>query len=153
MKIFVLLFILGASIVYSQTNYMNVHNKGGGTTSIPIKEITKLTFRCDGCGAVGNERISTVIKTFTLLQNYPNPFNPTTTIEYQLPKAGSVDIKIYDMNGRLIRSVLSRRQEMGIHSLRWDSRNDAGTPVASGMYFYQVRFDNSVLSRKMLLLK
>ena len=87
------------------------------------------------------------------MQNYPNPFNPTTTIMYELPKAGMVDVKVYDINGRLVRSVLGEHQELGTHRLQWDSKNDAGASVASGVYFYQVRFDQSVLSRKMLFLK
>jgi len=49
--------------------------------------------------------------------------------------------------------VLNEHQELGTHQIRWDSKNDAGASMASGVYFYQVKFDNSVLSRKMLLLK
>jgi len=101
MKRLALLFILCACTVYSQTYYMNVRMKGGSSTSIPIHDIQKLTFSGQPT-AVGNERLATVIKTFALLQNFPNPFNPSTTIAYQLPKTGMVDVKVYDINGRLI---------------------------------------------------
>lgn len=138
--------------MYGQQTYMHVKLKGGGVTSFSIQDIKKITFDVT-TGGIKDEKMLNVIKTFTLLQNYPNPFNPTTTIEYELPKSGMVDVKIYDINGRLIRTMLNEHQEMGTHQIKWDSKNDAGTTVASGVYFYQIRFDNSVLSRKMLLLK
>lgn len=144
--------IFTISCVYGQDTYMHVKLKGGGVTSFSIQDIRKITFDSLSVG-VKDEKMLNVIKSFTLLQNYPNPFNPTTTIVYELPKAGIVDVKVYDINGRLVRSVLEEHQEMGVHQILWDSKNDAGASVASGVYFYQIRFNQSVLSRKMLLLK
>ena len=151
-KKLILVMIFTISCVYGQQTYMHVKMKGGGVTSFSIQDIRKITFYEISPG-VKDDKILNVIKTFTLFQNYPNPFNPTTTIMYELPKAGLVDVKIYDINGRLVRSVLGEHQELGTHRLQWDSKNDAGASVASGVYFYQVRFDQSVLSRKMLFLK
>ena len=151
MRKFVLLFILSSCIVYSQTYYMNVRMKGGSTTSIPIQDIQKLTF--DLQTAVGNERLATVIKTFALLQNYPNPFNPSTTIEYQLPKTGNVEIKIYSINGQLVKKLESTHQIAGTHAVVWDGKNNGGQTVASGLYVYQVAFENSTLAKKMLFIK
>ena len=88
-----------------------------------------------------------------LFQNYPNPFNPVTMITYQLPKSGFVEIKIFDITGRLVRTLISEQQEFGSHQILWDSRNESGQTAASGLYFYQIRFENSFLSSKMLLLK
>lgn len=152
MRKFVLLFILSSCIVYSQTYYMNVRMKGGGTTSLPIRDIQKLTFDSIST-AVGNEKLATVIKTFTLLQNYPNPFNPSTTIEYQLPKTGNVEIKIFSINGQLVKTLESIHQIAGMHTVVWDGRNNGGQTVASGMYIYQVAFENSMLAKKMLFIK
>jgi hypothetical protein len=90
--------------MYGQQTYMHVKLKGDGVTSFSIQDIRKITF--DIGDGVKDEKMLNVMKTFTLLQNYPNPFNPTTTIMYELPKAGMVDVKVYDINGRLIRSVL-----------------------------------------------
>jgi hypothetical protein len=154
MKKLVLLFILSSCIVYSQTYYMNVRMKGGGTTSIPIQDIQKLTFSgIPPPDAVGNERLATVIKTFALLQNYPNPFNPNTTIEYQLPKTGNVEIKILSINGQLVKTLESTHQIQGRHTVAWDGRNNGGQTVASGLYIYQVAFENSMLAKKMLFIK
>jgi uncharacterized protein (UPF0218 family) len=88
---------------------MHVKLKGGGVTSFSIQDIRKITFDSLSVG-VKDEKMLNVIKSFTLLQNYPNPFNPTTTIVYELPKAGIVDVKVYDINGRLVRSVLEEHQ-------------------------------------------
>jgi flagellar hook assembly protein FlgD len=151
MRKFVLLFILCSCVVYSQTYYMNVRMKGGSTTSIPIQDIQKLTF--SATTAVGTERMATVIKTFALLQNYPNPFNPNTTIEYQLPKTGNVEIKIFSINGQLVKTLESTHQFAGTHTVVWDGMNNGGQTVASGMYIYKVAFENSMLAKKMLFIK
>ncbi|MBI4810963.1 MAG: T9SS type A sorting domain-containing protein, partial [Ignavibacteriales bacterium] len=131
MKRIAFLFILCACSVYSQTYYMNVRIKGGGTTSIPVNDIQKLTF--SGTTAVGNERLATVIKTFALLHNYPNPFNPSTTIEYQLPKTGNVEIKIFSINGQLVKTLESTHKIAGTHAVVWDGKNNTGQTVASGL--------------------
>lgn len=130
---------------------MNVRMKNGTTTSIPIQDIRKLTF--SDITSVGNERWASVIKTFALLQNYPNPFNPSTIIEYQLPKLGNVEIRIFNIAGQLVKSFGNSSQAEGTHSVVWDGKNDVGATVASGLYIYQVAFENSLLSKKMLLIK
>lgn len=151
MRRFALLFTLCACTVYSQTYYMNIRMKGGSSTSIPIQDIQKLTF--SDISAVGNERFAAIIKTFTLLQNYPNPFNPTTTIEYQLPKSGNVEIRIFNLNGQLVRKLESTHQVPGTHTVVWDGRSIGGQTVASGLYIYEVAFENSMLAKKMLFIK
>jgi hypothetical protein len=125
--------------------------KGGSSTSIPIQDIQKLTF--SNINEVGSEKLAAIIKTFTLLQNYPNPFNPTTTIEYQLPKTGNVEIRIFNLNGQLVKTLESTHQVPGIHMVVWDGRNNAGQTVASGLYIYQVAFQNSMLAKRMLFIK
>lgn len=138
--------------VYAQQTYMHVNLKGGTSSSFPLQDM-KITIRFDPC-EVGDEQVQrNVISTFRLFQNYPNPFNPSTTIEYNIPKPGDVNIKVYDIAGRLVRTLISEHQELGSHRAKWDSKNDGGQRVASGMYLYQIRFDNVVISKKMLLLK
>ncbi len=90
---------------------------------------------------------------FGLSQNYPNPFNPNTTIEYQIPQRGNVEIGIYDVNGLLVKTLLDTEQFPGNYSIQWDGKSDEGIYVSSGTYFYQVKSDNVQLVRKMLLLK
>ena len=152
MKKIILLCLLHICTVYSQTYQMNICMKGGNTTSIPIEDIQKITFS-DISTIIKNERLSTVIKTFRLFQNYPNPFNPNTTIKYQLPKAGNVEIKIFNVNGQLIKLVNTKQQSIGVHTFAWDGKNADGQALASGIYFYQINFENSILTNKMLYLK
>ena len=86
------------------------------------------------------------------LKNYPNPFNPETTILYTIPKKGLVEIKIYDLQGKEVICLEKTIQEGGEHKTRWDGRTNAGAKASSGMYFYQIVFDNKVLTKKMILI-
>jgi len=91
---------------------------------------------------------------FALHQNYPNPFNPVTHIKYDLPEATKVNIMVYDINGRMIKRLIDQNMEAGYHSITWNSLNDNGISVPSGIYFYQILLDNKLhSSRKMLLIK
>jgi hypothetical protein len=76
---------------------------------------------------------------FALFQNYPNPFNPETEIRFQLPKAGHVVMKIYNLLGEEIRTLVDEQREAGYHTVRWDGKDKNGKPVASGVYLYQLR--------------
>lgn len=145
------LFLLCTCTLYSQTYYMNIW-VNGKVTSIPVQDIRKLTFS-GLTSAVGNKNAQAVIKNFALFQNYPNPFNPTTRIDYEIPTSGDVDIKIFNINGELVRVFTFSNQSSGRYSVNWDGRNSNNQPVASGMYLYRVSFGNSVLTRKMLLIK
>ncbi len=153
MRKILVLFFLAASFVWAQ-DYMRVKMKDGSLQTIPLQSITKITF--SNVTAVDDKtsmKFGNIIKTFAVLQNYPNPFNPTTTIEYTIPRSNVVTIRIYDITGRLVRVLENGGQEAGDHHAQWDSRNNAGQMAASGMYVYEIRFEGSVLTRKMMLLK
>lgn len=90
---------------------------------------------------------------FKLAQNYPNPFNPYTVIRFTLPQTGFISLKIYNISGRLIKTGVNARLSDGIHSFQWNSRNEAGEPVASGIYFYQIQAETFSETRKMLLIR
>jgi hypothetical protein len=99
-------------------------------------------------------------KQFALDQNYPNPFNPATTIRYRLPVASNVRLEIYDILGQLVKSLVSGPAQPGVKEVEWNSANDAGSQVASGIYFYRLEAVpfNSALPvytsvRKMILLR
>jgi M6 family metalloprotease-like protein len=88
-----------------------------------------------------------------LEQNYPNPFNPSTTISFYLPEEKRVQLDIIDINGRLIRRLSEGIYNSGPHHQSWDSKNQSGESVASGIYIYRLTAGNQRLSRKMVLLK
>jgi len=75
---------------------------------------------------------------FELAQNYPNPFNPSTTIQFSLPVRAAVTITVFDLSGRVVRSLLKQEQEAGMHTAVWDARDDRGQHVSSGVYFYRL---------------
>ena len=85
--------------------------------------------------------------------NAPNPFNPSTTITYTLQEAGTVTVKVYNTQGRLIRTLADSYAPQGTHSVVWDGRNHAGEPVSSGMYFYTIRAAGESITQRMTLMK
>lgn len=93
------------------------------------------------------------IKKFELHQNYPNPFNSSTVIKYTLLERAFVEVKIYDMLGRYIRTLAQAEQNAGGQSVKWDGRDSAGLNVASGIYFCQLKSGSAVQVRKMMLLQ
>jgi hypothetical protein len=92
--------------------------------------------------------------TNSLAQNYPNPFNPTTTIEYSIARPGRVTLRVYNVAGQLVRTLVDEPQEPGrVRSVRWDGRNNAGNTVSSGVYLYQLEAPGYVRTKKMVVLK
>jgi hypothetical protein len=88
-----------------------------------------------------------------LEQNAPNPFNPSTTIAFTLPSAVDVELSIYDIEGRLVRTLLDGPSQSGRHESRWDGADMRGGPVSSGIYVYRLRAGTTTIARKMLMLK
>jgi hypothetical protein len=89
---------------------------------------------------------------FRLHQNYPNPFNPTTTIAFELPVAGDVQMMVFNVLGQKVRTLYSGWLSAGTHSVDWDGRSEGGE-AASGVYFYRLVADGFSQSRKMVLLR
>jgi hypothetical protein len=90
---------------------------------------------------------------YELFANYPNPFNPTTTITYQIPQAGRVSLKIYNMLGQIVRALVDAEVAAGLHATVWDGKNNRGESVASGVYIYRLEAGEIVKTKKMLLTK
>lgn len=90
---------------------------------------------------------------FRLDPNYPNPFNPATQITYAVPYPAAVRLHVYDMLGRLVRTLIHATQPMGTYTVTWDGRDEAGTPVSSGTYLYRLEAGEHVQTRTMQLLK
>ncbi|MCP5064551.1 MAG: T9SS type A sorting domain-containing protein [Ignavibacteriae bacterium] len=99
-------------------------------------------------GSVTDIENEIVVNEFNLHQNYPNPFNPSTTIKFSIMENAKVELKIYDIIGREIKTLVNRELNAGSHNIQFDASN-----LPSGMYVYEVRSGNFLQSRKMLLLK
>jgi hypothetical protein len=85
---------------------------------------------------------------YSLEQNYPNPFNPATTIKYQIAKAGNVSLKIYDVLGKEIKTLVNENQAEGFYNIKFDA-----SKLTSGVYIYRLKSNNFVSSKKMILVK
>lgn len=98
-------------------------------------------------------RESTQLVEFSLSQNYPNPFNPVTVIHYDLPEDALVNITIYDMMGRIVKTMVNAQQNAGYKSVIWDATNNAGQPVSAGLYLYTIQAGAFRQTKKMVMLK
>jgi len=88
-----------------------------------------------------------------LFQNRPNPFLPETQIAFELPLAGRAELRIYDVSGRLVRTLVDERRPAGPHSVMWNGRDETGRKVASGVYFYSLSAPGVDENRRMILVK
>ena len=103
--------------------------------------------------SIDEERI--IVPTdYRLHDNYPNPFNPTTTISFTLPLDKAVSVRVFDMTGRLVRTLVNNEYRTeGYHEVVWDATSDAGNYVASGSYLYTLEYGNFRQSKTMVLIK
>jgi hypothetical protein len=93
------------------------------------------------------------VTSYQLEQNYPNPFNPSTTIRFNVLEAGTVQLSIYNLQGQLVRTLVSGQMNPGRHAITWNGRDNAGKVVPSGVYLYKLRVNGFEETRKMTLMK
>lgn len=94
-----------------------------------------------------------VPQSYNLRQNYPNPFNPTTQIEFSIPEAGNVTLKIYNSVGQLVKTLVNGNISEGYHQVTWDATDNSGNKLSSGVYFYRITARTFTQINKMMLLK
>ena len=123
----------------------------GGRTQDNIIYFDNISFYSNSVGI--DNRSETFPQGFVLEQNFPNPFNPSTTLRYELPEDGLVNVTIYDMMGRQVSTLVSSHQTAGYKSIQWNATNDFGKPVSAGVYLYQIQAGEFVQTKKMVLLK
>ena len=124
----------------------------GGRTQDNIIYFDNISFSSSNSVGVDN-RSEIYPQRFALEQNFPNPFNPSTTIRYELPEDGLVNVTIYDMMGRQVSTLVSSQQAAGYKSIQWNATNDFGKPVSAGVYLYKIQAGEFVQTKKMVLLK
>ena len=99
------------------------------------------------------EAVRAIPTVYALSQNFPNPFNVSTTIAFDLPVQGKVDLSIYSLDGQRICSLVDEVRHAGSYSVVWDGKDEAGHAVASGVYFYRLRAGDFVSTKRMVVLK
>ena len=149
---------------YDGTSWTTYHTESGlindGVYSTAIDVDGNIWFGTGGGVSMLKPETSTTVKDeneipveFALHQNYPNPFNPTTTIEYSLPKRSQVTLKIFNILGQRVRTLIDESKSIGEYSMQWDGMNDEGISMSSGIYFYHLQAGKFSQTRKMLLLR
>jgi WD40 repeat protein len=128
-------------VLVPQKNILLAGTRGGGM------------YRYDLTSAVAEIKKPVLPENCALLQNYPNPFNPTTTIPYQIYESGPVGLKILNLSGQEIRTLVQQIQPAGAYSVEWNGTDNFGTPVSSGIYLYQIQTPKSVQTRKLMIIK
>ncbi len=122
-----------------------------------VLSLQELQYQLLGCIISGNiygelltqiHKSENEIKTFSLKQNYPNPFNPTTKIKYSIPRFSLVQIKVFDILGMEIETIINEGKPAGSYEMTWNAAN-----LSSGVYFYQMRIGDCIQTKKMILLK
>jgi hypothetical protein len=129
---FVILEVNGASCEFGLDD---IYWEGGGTVSVIEDEFSKTPIQ------------------YSLNNNYPNPFNPLTTIRYDLPEDGFVNVTIYNAMGKLVKDLVNIQQNAGFKSIQWDATNNRGQPVSAGLYLYTIQAGEYMQTKKMVLLK
>jgi len=120
-------------------------------TSIDAADISVYTISSDW---IGRNNPNPVPEEFDLKQNYPNPFNPVTTIEYSIPRNSYVTLRIYDITGQEIKTLINDNLiPVGNYEIEWDGKDNNGNAVASGTYFYQLETEGYIKARKMIHVK
>ena len=143
----------GAAVVFASGFLTPDDNKGGPAfglfAALPNGQVVALP-QGKGRWAVSAamEADGDVPNSFELAQNYPNPFNPSTTITFALPTASNVNLRVYNLLGQEVITLLDGAKEAGFHSIDFDA-----SELASGVYFYRIETDNNVETKKMMLVK
>jgi hypothetical protein len=141
--------------------------KGQDTTSVglPVGPHTIVLWGEDEMGKTDNDTMNVIVdigsgvddspQGFNYLDfNYPNPFNPSTTIRFGVAKAGPVTLRIYNVRGQLVRTLVDDVRQPGVeHMVTWNGRDDRGRSVASGVYFVRLEASRFTQTRKMVLLR
>jgi len=138
-------FVRGAGTTTEAQSYSFVDASASGRVFYRLKQVD-----FDGQFEYSNiiEVNAGVPKTFALEQNYPNPFNPSTAISYQLPVASTVSLKVFDMLGKEVATLVNARQDAGSYTVNFNANT-----LSSGVYFYRLQAGNFVQTRKMMLVK
>ena len=125
---------------------MNVHSECPGDTTLTVHmaifseghELWRDSFEVGVNAVVGVESLPSLPATFSIQQNFPNPFNPSTTISYALPEASNIQLKVYDILGQEVVTLVCENQTAGYKFVQWNGLNATGNLVSSGVYFARI---------------
>lgn len=142
------LWLSAGALNPSTTYYWRVIATDGreGIASSPVS-----TFETDVI--LSAEETEALPQTFAMEQNYPNPFNPETVIRFQLPTSAAVSLRVFDLLGREVATLVNEMKPAGFHTVTWNGRNSYRRQVASGVYFFRIEAGSFVETRRMVLVR
>jgi hypothetical protein len=152
-KILGIILTAGGHVTTAQVSIerSSLHNSEG--EEIPHRTIgAEIEIDCP-TSADGEDEGSQKPSAYALGQNYPNPYNPLTQISFQLSQAGVVSLRIYNVQGQLVRTLVNEYKSAGTYSISWNGKNDLGMEVSSGIYFYRIQAGNFTETKRMVLIK
>ena len=126
---------------------------GGCGGLVPFVSLEDCESSCNESVQVSSNQTLDYPVIFKLNNCYPNPFNPVTTLRYDLPENGLVNITIYDMMGRQVKTLINGSQTAGYKTIQWNATNNVGQPVSAGLYLYTIQAGDFRETKKMILLK
>ena len=148
-----------ADVVYMPYDFMFIYNAPGYTPpagyegisarAVILEDILGFFGTTGGSPVIGADAPAAGLQ----VENFPNPFNPQTTIKLRLPQEGDVSLKVFNVRGELVRTLVDGQMDAGEHSIIWDGKTNAGNQTASGVYFYETRANGEVKINKMALVK
>jgi hypothetical protein len=151
---------MGFSIIVSSARYplsVSCDMKSQDLTAVLIVGGQEVSLNTDGFMGITDAKVQIVLvlsgftglpKEFVLGQNHPNPFNPSTTVSYRLPVKNRVTLKVYDVLGREVATLVDEIQDAGFKSVQWDA-----TDIATGVYFYRIKAGKFAGVKKMMLVR
>lgn len=135
-----------------EIDYVYLSNFRGELDEVHIVDTVLTSFDVI-TGLTRHEQNPVIPEAYTLHQNFPNPFNPTTTVTFNIPENGHVQLAIYNILGQEVRMLYNQKLLAGSYSVEWDGRNAHGIPLPSGIYIYRLRTEGFDQAKRMVLLK
>ena len=152
MKLFMIIVLFSFALVltsYAETDSLVIKLKDGSINKIAVSQIQKIQFE----NLTGVEDQTIQSNNLTLKGNYPNPFNQLTSIEFEIASSGNVEIMIYDNSGNQIQKLECQDCKAGNNTIQWNCLDNKNKKVQNGVYFYEIKFNNEVQSKKMIMVK
>ncbi|NUN10846.1 MAG: T9SS type A sorting domain-containing protein [Ignavibacteriaceae bacterium] len=150
-RLILCLLIPGLENISAQEDTVIISN-GIVSRSYLVRRIDSITFFFPPV-AVEDNLNNTPVPLFRVSNSYPNPFNPETKITCFIPAASNITATIYDINGSLVKNIYSGEISAGEHTFIWNGNNSGGTKAASGVYFFNISYNDKSYSHKILLVK
>ncbi len=155
LKVLVYSFADGINIPPGLVDLLAIpNNQGCGLQHLEVVDDRGRVMKAiQGTTGISEQSAQNLPEDFVLSSNYPNPFNPETNIEYALPSDCQVTLVVYNILGQKVRTLVDAYQAAGFKSVIWDGKDDSGNQASAGVYFYSIKTDNFIQTKKMLLLK